>query len=268
MNDPLREIIELETPENVVVRFELAGLGRRALAAALDVLVLSCFSAVLVLIGFGVIASVGMGLIDVGAMGAGILLVVNFVVWWSYFIICEMTMNGQSVGKRKLRIRVARLDGGEVTFLHSALRNLLRGVDWLPSFYGIGAVTVLLTGKLQRLGDLVAGTVVIAQDPEAPPDYLLVDADRLPIPDEVRQGIVARVGALNQDEHDYLVRLLTRLPEYYLVHPADAQGLALQSAATLLARFQIDLGRALDYVTSVAIVQCAVAAYGRRAVAR
>jgi uncharacterized RDD family membrane protein YckC len=268
VNDPLRDVIEVETPENVIVRFEVAGLGRRSIAAGIDVLVMTGISVLLVLVGGAIMAAAGIVIRQDALAGFGALAMAIFLVWWSYFIVCEMTMNGQSIGKRRSRIRVVRVDGGEITFLHSAIRNLLRAVDWLPMLYGVGSVTVLLTKRCQRLGDLAAGTVVVVQDPEAPPEYLLTDIDRLPLPEELRQGIIARVGAVRPEEYDYAIRLLSRLPEHYLVNPQDAQWLAWQTAATLLQRFQLPIDKPLDYLLSVSIIQCTVAAYGRRAVAR
>lgn len=268
MNDALRQQLAIETPENVVVTFEVAGLGHRALATAIDMLVMAGLSAILFLIGGAIALATGMALGEMAGLVVGVVLVANLVIWWSYFVLCEMTMNGQSVGKRRLRIRVVRSDGGEITFLHSAIRNLLRGVDGLPFAYGVGTVCALLTQRSQRIGDLAAGTLVVVQDPEAPPEYLLVDIDRLPLPEETRNAVLARVSAVRQEEYDYAVRLLSRLPAYYLVHPADAQWLAWQTASALLAKLQLQFERPLDYVTSVSVVQCVVAAYGRRAAAR
>lgn len=268
VNDPLRQRVEIETPDNVVVTFEIAGLGRRSLATAIDMLVMAGLSFLLALVAGAALLISGTALADLAGLVVGGLLVANLAIWWTYFLVCELTMNGQSIGKRRLKIRVVRLDGGEVTFLHSAIRNLLRGADGLPFAYGVGSLCALLTQRSQRLGDLLAGTIVVVQDPEAPPEYLLVDLDRLPLPEDVRGAILARVSAVKQEEYDYAVRLLTRLPAYYLVHPADAEWLAMQTAGALLAKLQLQLDRPLDYVLSVSVVQCVVAAYGRRAAAR
>ncbi len=75
-----------------------------------------------------------------------------------YHLICEITMNGQSIGKRAMKIKVMKTDGTAATFSNYFLRFLLRPID---SFYFIGLSFVFFTKKGQRLGDLAAGTVVV-----------------------------------------------------------------------------------------------------------
>jgi uncharacterized RDD family membrane protein YckC len=90
--------------------------------------------------------------------------IVAFIMYWGYFVIAEMTTNGQSPGKIAMRIRVVKQDGGPITFLDIAIRNILRVVDGMPGFfYLVGGVTMFCTRRAQRLGDLVAGTVVVME---------------------------------------------------------------------------------------------------------
>jgi hypothetical protein len=88
----------------------------------------------------------------------------TFATQWLYWTISEVLLRGQTLGKRALRIRVVRQDGSPVTFFESAVRNLCRAVDFLPGFYVTGIVCMLFTQRHLRLGDLLAGTVVIREE--------------------------------------------------------------------------------------------------------
>ncbi|MBC8103448.1 MAG: RDD family protein [Cytophagales bacterium] len=149
------------TPENIPLTLELAGLGSRFSALTIDLLVQSA------LISFGVtILSVAAALLDkvglewLGGVGA---IVYSFLVFFGYFIFLETNWNGQTVGKRAMGLRVVREGGYPITFYAAATRNLIRTADFLPLGYGVGALCVFLSPQYKRLGDLVAGTVVIKE---------------------------------------------------------------------------------------------------------
>ena len=90
-----------------------------------------------------------------------LVLAVFFLIYYGYFIFFEAVWNGQTLGKRAVHIRVIKDDGRTIQTIDSVGRNLLRIVDQLPILYAIGIASVLLSRKSQRLGDLVAGTVVV-----------------------------------------------------------------------------------------------------------
>ena len=92
-----------------------------------------------------------------GAIG-GILV---FALFWGYYMVFEVTSNGQTLGKRALGLRVIKDGGYPIGFADSAIRNLVRVVDFLPFFYGAGLLTMLINGNWKRLGDLAAGTLVV-----------------------------------------------------------------------------------------------------------
>lgn len=143
------------TPEAVAVTLDVAGLGSRMIATLVD-------SAIQGLVFFLVaFAIAGLGLEGVSAGAAG--LAAAFLLFWGYFFVFEGLWNGQTPGKRAQGIRVVRADGQPVGWTHVVVRNLLRLVDLLPGFYAVGAMTILLTRRDQRLGDLAAGTVVIRE---------------------------------------------------------------------------------------------------------
>jgi uncharacterized membrane protein SpoIIM required for sporulation/uncharacterized RDD family membrane protein YckC len=153
-----RQHLEVETPEHVVLDYEIAGLGSRALAAIIDSLVLICWSMALVVV-FGLLA------LQLEEWAGAIFTLVYFASLWGYYTFFEGFRNGQTPGKRRLGIRVVRDTGHPVTFGAAAVRNLLRAADFLPPPYLIGGLLVALHPRAKRLGDLVAGTVVVRDRP-------------------------------------------------------------------------------------------------------
>jgi uncharacterized RDD family membrane protein YckC len=85
------------------------------------------------------------------------------LIWIGYFIFCEIRMNGLTPGKRIMAIRVMNEHGYPVTAVAVVLRNLLRVFDFLPFGYGVGVLSIFVTGNYQRLGDLIGGTIVVKQ---------------------------------------------------------------------------------------------------------
>jgi len=155
-----RQHLEIETPELVVLDYEIAGLGSRALAAILDSFILIGWTAAL----FWLLAFLGSG--DGAVMAVGV--IVYFASLWGYFAFFEGLRGGQTPGKRRVGIRVVRDTGHPVTLGAAAIRNLLRVADFLPPPYLLGALAVALHPRGKRLGDLVAGTVVVRDRPHAP----------------------------------------------------------------------------------------------------
>src|SRR4029079_902185 len=87
-----------------------------------------------------------------------------FFFQWVYWTASEVFWRGQTPGKRLMKIRIVRSDGSPVTLFESAVRNLLRLVDFLPAFYGIGIIAMLLDPRHRRLGDLAAGTLALREE--------------------------------------------------------------------------------------------------------
>ncbi|MET4080533.1 putative RDD family membrane protein YckC [Pedobacter sp. UYP30] len=154
------ETIKISTAQNIDIEYEVAGLGERVLARLIDLagfLVLYIISIIL----FGVAAfthsSVGFYVIMIGFL----------VVFIFYDLVCELTMNGQSVGKKIMKIRVISLTGSQPTLSQYLLRWLFRIIDFSIVF-GFGVVAVLavaFTEKHQRIGDMIAKTIVIKTKP-------------------------------------------------------------------------------------------------------
>jgi len=165
--------LTIETPEQVAIRFPVAGIGSRFLALLADSLVQGVAYAVLTLLLLLVVSAAPDHLQPVARNSekwfvAGIILL-NFILYWGYFTLFEAYWNGQTPGKRICKLRVIRDSGRQITFFESMTRNLLRAVDGFPGFYAIGVVAMLANRRNRRLGDLAAGTLVVHERAPEPP---------------------------------------------------------------------------------------------------
>lgn len=158
--------LEVETPDHVVLRYDLAGGGNRGYAALVDFVI-----ATLVVLG-AIYAFESLN--DLAGGSAlqffGVSVLLTFAVAWAYFVLLEWLWQGQTVGKRLFGLRVIRDDGAPAGFVAVLIRNLVRIVDFLPGFYGLGLLFIILTSRSQRLGDIAAGTYVV-RAPRPPLDY-------------------------------------------------------------------------------------------------
>jgi uncharacterized RDD family membrane protein YckC len=169
MADPYR----LATPEQVELEYDLAGIGSRFVAALVDVTI----QGVLILVLFvGLIGGAALmaaitrdtalsetAATVVGIAGVSLYILLNFVVVWGYYPFFEVIWGGQTPGKRVVGVRVVRLDGGPIGFVEALVRNVVRVADFLPAWYALGTVVMLLNQRSRRLGDLAAGTLVIKE---------------------------------------------------------------------------------------------------------
>jgi uncharacterized RDD family membrane protein YckC len=151
--------LTFETPERVALSLDLAGLGSRALAFLADLLLLflAWVTALLAWSLWGDLLRTLQGLSWLAQLAAAALF---FASGWGYDVAFEVLGGGRTPGKRLLGLRVVRSDGAPVGLLESLVRNLLRAVE-LPLLYGPGVIAVAATARHQRLGDLVAGTLVV-----------------------------------------------------------------------------------------------------------
>lgn len=168
-NPAADEKLIIETPEQTSIEFPLAGIGSRFLAVVLDSLFQIAGGIALALIA----AAIGSGAAGLGigrtstsrVWGIAILILLYFLLMFGYFILFEAIWNGQTPGKRITHIRVIKDSGQPITAIDSVGRNLLRIVDELPIAYGIGVLCAWISPQSKRLGDYVAGTVVVHEKP-------------------------------------------------------------------------------------------------------
>ncbi len=161
--------LSIDTPEHVSLRLPIAGLGSRFLALFADTIIQIVAYMLFVLL----LAMLASGVDTTHAAPASsravawttaILIIVNFLLYWGYFTLFEGLWQGQTPGKRIFRLRVIKDSGRQITMFESAARNLLRAIDALPGFYVVAIISVLVTRDNKRLGDMVAGTLVVHED--------------------------------------------------------------------------------------------------------
>ncbi|AGC44894.1 RDD family protein [Myxococcus stipitatus DSM 14675] len=184
--------LAVATPERVALSLPVAGIGYRCLAWLVDATLLFFFWVVAYFV-FTLLVSDVLGVFQgLSGLGQTLLVVGVFATQWLYWTVGEVFFHGQTPGKKALRIRVVRLDGAPVGLYESAVRNLCRAVDFLPGLYAAGCISMLLTPQHRRLGDLLAGTVLVRDEridldkyTAAAPGEAVAVAGRTLAPDEV-----------------------------------------------------------------------------------
>ncbi len=221
--------LELETPEQVVVSLPLAGVGSRMGAYGIDLTIR--FALWLLIVVPAIFVWVNYP--GLGGYAAAIAIIGHQALQFGYYIYFELAHRGQTPGKRRLGLRTVRQNGGPVDFLASVLRNLLRIVDWLPCFYGLGVAVMFCSSSEQRLGDVTAGTVVVREKrPEARArglDLSSADYERVCHELQLLHPERIRVG-LTKQEAELVARFLSRLP---VLDPAKAANLSGRIRARL-----------------------------------
>jgi uncharacterized RDD family membrane protein YckC len=177
------ETLIIETPERVPLAFSLASIGNRFLAVAIDHFIqfLTMFVVAWAFISWSGFGSRGFDQAadevfrEMSKWTIAIMIIVLFLIFAGYFIFFEWIWNGQTPGKRLLKLRVIREDGRPVTLWESIARNLLRIFDNIPWFvvpiYSVGLISIFLSGRDQRIGDLFAGTVVVRERTDEAPTF-------------------------------------------------------------------------------------------------
>ena len=209
----------IATPEGVELRLPLAGLAPRSLAWLVDALIkFALFMMASIVLGF------------FGDLGTGIFLVSVFLLLWFYNVLFEVLNHGATPGKKALGLRVTNINGTPVGWSGSLIRNLIRAVDALPGCYAFGCISVLVSDRFQRLGDLAAGTVVV-YTPKKPSLSTANDIEaapvRVPLALDEQQAIVGfgeRATGINSERAEELAALLA--PIFGEVDAAQLQAYA------------------------------------------
>lgn len=194
----------IETPEQIELAYDVAGIGSRLLAAIVDSTLIALAETAL----FFTLAQVA-GITDaaesvVTAIGAAL----GFAILWGYYIAFELTWNGQSPGKRLIGLRVVSEGGRPITVTGSIIRNLIRIVDFLPFLYGIGVIAMFIDGRARRLGDLAASTLVLRERADVTLESLVNSVERDLPPSSGDTTDLIDVSALTPNDyallHDFL----------------------------------------------------------------
>jgi uncharacterized RDD family membrane protein YckC len=151
----------IETPELVGLEFPLAGIGSRFIAVLIDY-AFQFAGVTALLLGFMLFLPSMQKFQTLSAKWViALIILVPFLLHWGYFTLFEGLWQGQTPGKRIAKIRVIQQSGRSITMFESLARNLLRAIDALPAMYVAGTISIFVTSRNQRIGDLVAGTLVV-----------------------------------------------------------------------------------------------------------
>ncbi|AMR30613.1 hypothetical protein A0256_03830 [Mucilaginibacter sp. PAMC 26640] len=150
------QTIRITTSQNIDIDYELAGLGERLVASIID------FGIFFVIYLSTIILGISLNMAD--ALGM-VLIILYAVLYVFYDLACELFMNGQSVGKKVMKIKVVSLDGAQPRLSQYILRWLFRIIDFGITFGAVALVVAAISEKVQRVGDLVAGTILIKTQP-------------------------------------------------------------------------------------------------------
>ncbi|HYA01316.1 MAG TPA: RDD family protein [Candidatus Binatia bacterium] len=230
------DVQQVTTADNVGLSFRVAGLATRITAAALDALVAAILVVLLLLLGEAIAAGAagsGAGAAENLSLLALLLSALSVVLVIAYFTLSQAVSGGRTPGKAALGIRAIRLDGGTIGIGEAFLRSLAYVVD----LFGIGPILMFFHPQSRRLGDLLAGTVVVRERTPvtlaaatAPAPVLLRSYDPGPPIDGL--------GGLGDREFRAIRTFLSRPG----LHPAQRAELAGRLAAPLLERLALPPG--------------------------
>lgn len=218
----LDTIAAIDSPEQVRFEYRLAGPVRRSVAYFIDLLIKI---AVLVVVA-GLMMLGGMDLDALAGWSMGVVLIVAFAMEWGYNVGFESLTSGRTPGKRAMKMRVVKEGGHPINFTDALLRNLLRAADFLPSGYAVGVVVMGLDPRFRRLGDLVAGTMVVLEDQS----HVATAIALSPPPSAIERAAIPATARLLPGEREALDLFVRRLDR---LGPARADELA----ALVLPRF-------------------------------
>ena len=146
--------IKLETFTGVDIELRVAGIYIRGVARLIDDV-----------IRFLVVSALAALLVPTGLVGIGLASVLGFFIWWTYNVLFEVLNNGVTPGKYYMGLRAVNADGTPIGWMNSMIRSILLVVDFLPIGYLVGIITMVVSGTQQRVGDIVAGTIVVYNRP-------------------------------------------------------------------------------------------------------
>ncbi|MFQ5640754.1 MAG: RDD family protein [bacterium] len=152
----MEESVQIQTAQNVEIDYAIAGIGDRVLALFIDYVILAGY-AIGAVFFVSLLRTAGLTS-DNGFIALWVVLSLPFLC---YDLLCEIFMDGQSFGKKALKIKVVKIDGAQPGIGDYFLRWIFRIIDILVLYGSVAIITILINGKGQRLGDIAAGTTVV-----------------------------------------------------------------------------------------------------------
>lgn len=214
----LEEQVNIKTPEYVSLKFSLAGLGSRAAAFVIDQLVIGLLNVILYFgLFFSLISSIEFFATDNFLLLIAVVIILTFVIEWTYFIVQEFFWSGRTIGKRIIGIRTIQENGQRITLLASVIRNLVRIIDSLPTGYLLGIIMIFFHSQHKRLGDLAAGTIVVHEshfskkkNKQTPIEKIIADRGWSKESTTFEEW---QVQAINQQDWELLHKFCERYPD-------------------------------------------------------
>ncbi len=246
----MREDYRLLTPENVELRFDVAGLGSRLAAALIDYTLIAIMYVAIIVGASALIGRIAPAPRDtmpwLSSAAAAVAIAFAFFGWMGYFLLFELLWGGQSPGKRVLGLRVVRWDGQPLGFTPALVRNVLR---WIDQVALIGVFVMLVDASSRRLGDMAAGTLVVRE-----PRALRRDAFAtvsLPEVSQLRVQELSNAGRIGIAEYTVIRDYFARAGG---LRQPEAEALAARLAARLAQRLEVDPAAIDDPRTFLATV--------------
>lgn len=225
----LDTVDSVETPEGVGILYRLAGPAPRACAWMIDLMI-----RVGLLFVIGIIVSFSGFVVGEEAV-MGLYLIVIFALEWFYPVLFDVYHHGQTPGKQLLKLRVVHQNGTPIGWSGSLLRNLLRTADFLPFAYFTGLLVCLFSSRFQRLGDMIAGTVVIYTQTQTVDTSNLPSANpkppRFALTLEEQRAVIAFAERYNDLSGDRMIELANILSNHRTARDKDAVEELFQEAA-------------------------------------
>lgn len=210
------QFVSITTPENIEVKFRLAGVGSRVVAAFIDYFIQGMFYLIILF------ALAGMNdpmkyLESQNSYFLAIVLLVIACINYGYFIVSEMVMNGKTLGKKALGLRTIRKNGQPMDIKHSLIRNLFR---IFVDNYLVGILMIFFRGDDARLGDVLASTMVIEEEKEELYPYFekLSEETKNKITEDEKQLLVTYMNEKDDiliDKEGLQQKILTYFTEKY-----------------------------------------------------
>jgi uncharacterized RDD family membrane protein YckC len=223
------EKLSIDTPEQIALEFHLATIGSRFLALAVDTLIQALGAAVLLAVALAAGFVAGPFWSGAPTWVFAVVLLGWFTIYYGYFALFESVWNGQTPGKRMLGLRVIHTSGRPVSVYEAVLRNIVRIVDQMPGIYAVAMVSVFLTERSQRLGDLAASSVVVHER--------LSEGETARVEIRAHDPAAPRYGASRLPEQEFLV------VETFLRRRHELDGYArVQNAERIARRLREKLG--------------------------
>ncbi len=229
----IQDRLTLETPEQLEINYDIARLGSRFIAAVWDSIFIGLLQ-ILVFFGGYLLFDASGVILDSTQQNIilAVLILLSFLMLWGYYVIFELLWNGQSPGKRIMGIRTVRYNGAPISLSESAIRNIVRIIDFFPAAYGFGVLSMFIDLKSRRLGDFAAGTLVVHDRASVSLDIL----GKLAVQDtRLLDPALSNLHLLAEEEVEAVRRFLQRRDQL-----ANQPQLAAQLADRIRVRLELE----------------------------